>query len=256
VIDVGAIPAAVRSVAQARNRLDLWTDFLDLQDSRTVAEIGVFRGAFAEHVLDRCPGIEVYYMIDPWRHLDGWNKPANRDDQTFERFFEEAMSRTREHEDRRTVLRGTTMEVIDQIPDGSLDFAYVDGDHTLRGITLDLLAVFPKIRVGGWLGGDDFSRTIWQHGTDYEPTLVFPYAVHFAEAMRVPIYGLPHRQFLIEKSSDEGFRFDDLTGRYGDRGLLTQMSARRAPRPDGRATPARSRRVRALAKRAVGRLRA
>ena len=29
------------------------------------------------------------------------------------------------------------------MPDGSLDFAYVDGDHTLRGITIDLVAFHP-----------------------------------------------------------------------------------------------------------------
>ena len=33
------------------------------------------------------------------------------------------------------MLRGTTTEVIDRVPDRSVDFAYIDGDHTLRGIT-------------------------------------------------------------------------------------------------------------------------
>jgi hypothetical protein len=45
---------------------------------------------------------------------------------------------------KRVVLRGRTKEVIDDIPDNSLDFAYIDGDHTLRGITVDLIKVFPR----------------------------------------------------------------------------------------------------------------
>ena len=99
-------------------------------------------------------------MIDPWRHLDDWNKPANRDDGTFERIFAEAMERTREHERRRVVLRGRTTAVIDQIRDGSVDFAYVDGDHTLRGITIDLARVHQKVRRGDWIAGDDFAPSI------------------------------------------------------------------------------------------------
>jgi len=180
-------------------------------------------------MLDDCPAIETYYMVDPWRNLEDWNKPANTSDDAFERFFREAMDRTSAHEGKRVVLRGTTTEVIDQVPDGSLDFTYVDGDHTLRGITIDLIRTFPKVRQGGWIGGDDFTPSIWQHGDPYEPTLVFPLAVHFAEAVGARIYALPHRQFLIEKTADGDHAFTDLTGRYGDTGLRRQMAAPAAP---------------------------
>lgn len=107
------------------------------------------------------------------------------------------------------------MDVIDEIPDQSLDLCYVDGDHTLRGITIDLVRAFQKVRLGGWIGGDDFSSTIWQHSTAYEPTLVFPFAVHFAEAVGAEIYALPHSQFLMHCTS-AGFSFSDLTTEYGD----------------------------------------
>jgi hypothetical protein len=230
----------VRSIAaEAATRLDLWAAFVGRIGARKVAEIGVYRGAFAAHMLDSCPDVSTYYMIDPWRHLDDWNKPANRDDPTFERLFEQAMRSTQAHQQRRVVLRGRTTEVIDEIPDGSLDFAYVDGDHTLRGITVDLVRVYPKVRTGGFIGGDDFSRSIWQHGAQFEPTLVFPFAVHFAEAVGSRIYGLPHGQFLIEKGAAQGFEFVDLTGKDSKLDLLSQMGARRAPQ----ATPTRVRRA-------------
>jgi hypothetical protein len=238
--------ALVQAVAtEAETRLELWASLLDRIGARTVAEIGVYRGAFAAHLLANCPSVDAYYMVDPWRHLDDWNKPANRDDAAFERIFEQAMDSTRAHEARRVVLRGRTTEVIDEIPDGSLDFAYVDGDHTLRGITVDLLRVYPKVRDGGFIGGDDFSRSIWQHGEQFEPTLVFPFAVHFAEAVGSRIYGLPYGQFLIEKRADLDFEFVDLTGKYSKLDLLSQLTSRRAPQ----AGPT-------LAKRALRRLRA
>ena len=217
--------------AAAANRLELWTRFAREAEARQVAEIGVYRGRFAARMLGDCPAIETYYMVDPWRNLEDWNKPANTSDDEFERIFREAMERTGAHEDKRVVLRGTTTEVIDHLPDGSVDFAYIDGDHTLRGITIDLIRIFPKVRAGGWIGGDDFTPSIWQHADEYEPTLVFPLAVHFAEAVGARIYGLPHKQFLIEKTGDGDHAFTDLTGRYGDTGLRRQLVRRRALGP-------------------------
>jgi hypothetical protein len=238
-------------MGDARNRLDLWTAILNRLGPRTMAEIGVYRGDFAAHVLDTCPTLDRYYMIDPWRHLDDWNKPANRADDTFQQFLDETLDKTGTHASKRVVLRGRTSEVIAEIPDGSLDFVYVDGDHTLRGITVDLVSVYPKVREGGWIGGDDFSRSIWQHGPGFEPTLVFPYAVYFAEAVGVRIYGLSHAQFLLEKRRNVGFEFVDLTGRYGRVDLLAQM------RPPQAASggPARSSDRRARARRLLRRLR-
>ena len=211
------------------SRMEFWARFVNETHCAAVAEIGVYRGDFAARLLAGCSGISAYYMVDPWRHLVGWNKPANKPDDVFERYFRETIDKTSAWADKRIVLRGTTAEVIDRVPDGALDLAYVDGDHTLRGITVDLLRVFPKVRPGGWIGGDDFSPSIWQHAETYEPTLVCPFAVYFAEAVGSPIYALPRKQFLIEKT-ESGFEFLDLTGRYGTLDLRGQL--KRTPTPE------------------------
>lgn len=39
--------------------------------------------------------------------------------------------------------------------DGSLDFIWIDGDHSFPGVTEDIYAWYPKLRLGGWMGGDD-----------------------------------------------------------------------------------------------------
>jgi methyltransferase family protein len=197
------------------SRIALWTKVIEERRVKTVAEVGVSRGVFAEALLSRCSGVTTYYLIDPWRHLENWNKPANKDDGAFDEYFDEALNRTAPWKDKRVVLRGCTTEVIDSIPDGSLDLAYVDGDHTLHGISIDLIRAWPKVRPGGLLGGDDFTPTIWQHRKNFEPTLVFPFAVYFAEAMGAPIAALPNNQFLIHKV-DEGFAFHDPLGEYED----------------------------------------
>lgn len=225
-------PALRDLCANSASRFQLWVEFLRAIRVESMAEIGVYRGRFAAEMLAACSSIHRYYMIDPWRHLDDWNKPANTDDDRFAAYLAETQANTEFAGNKRIILRGTTTEVVDQIPDDSLDFVYVDGDHTLRGIAIDLINVYPKVRAGGWIGGDDFTHTVWQHGDRFEPTLVFPFAVHFAEAVGARIFGLPHQQFLICKPAEArtGFEFVDLTASYPDTTLQGQFRLRRVVR--------------------------
>jgi len=208
-----------RLIVGSPSRFDLWVRLLRTRPLECAAEIGVWKGDFAKVILSNFSHITKYYMIDPWAHLPDWNKPFNVDDRSFEDVYAEALLKTDFAANRRVVLRGRSSAVIDEIPDESLDFAYIDGDHTLRGITVDLMRVFPKIRDGGLIGGDDFVNKPWQHGAAYEPTLVCPFAVYFAEAMRLSFLALPHKQFLIQKAADAGFSFVDLVGTYSDLSL-------------------------------------
>ncbi|CAN7659842.1 class I SAM-dependent methyltransferase [Rhizobium sp. LjRoot258] len=203
-------------LSECNSRFDLWIRLLDLHKARNMAEIGVWKGDFAERILRECSQVEQYYMIDPWASLPDWNKPFNVAPAMFDEIYQEMLAKTDFASERRTILRGRTKDVVNDIPDGSLDFAYIDGDHTLRGITIDLIKILPKIREGGIIGGDDFTTTPWQHDTRYEPTLVCPYSVYFSEAMDLPIIALPHNQFLIKKERGANFSFLDVTGDYTD----------------------------------------
>jgi hypothetical protein len=219
--------AAVENVAaSAKSRLDMWIRLIDLAHIKQMAEVGVWKGEFAEAALRACPHVQTYYMIDPWRRLDQWNKLMNIDDRGFNEICDEALRRTEFAAKRRIVLRGTTLEVIGDIADASLDLVYIDGDHTLRSITIDLVASYVKVKVGRYLGGDDFCPTIWGHSLHFEPTLVFPFALNFAEAVGATIYCLPFNQFMLRKpeSGQREFAIIDQTGEYGDTSLGSQLS--------------------------------
>lgn len=206
----------------AETRFDLWARFMDSRAVVNFAEVGVWKGEFAEFMLGRCPGLRRYYLVDSWRHLSDWNRPWNLDDRALQECYEETLRRTAFAADRTVLLRDTTLEAVKRIPDSSLDAAYIDGDHTLRGITIDLINILPKVRPGGWVFGDDFYPKV-SHHLRHEPILVFPFAVHFAEAMRLPIYALPFRQFLIH-NEPSGFVFHDASGEYRERELRRHLS--------------------------------
>ena len=203
-------------VSGSSSRFNLWSQVLNVTNAKTIVEIGVWKGDFAEKILLECKCIERYYMVDPWATLPDWNKPCNVETKVFDEVYTEAMSKTSFASDKIVVLRGRTKEVINKIPDESLDFAYIDGDHTLRGISIDLINLLPKIKNNGFIAGDDFTPNPWQHNVRYEPTLVCPFSIYFAEAMDLPIIALPFNQFLIQKKPNSSFSFIDHTGKYGD----------------------------------------
>ena len=57
---------------------------------------------------------------------------------------------------RRLILRGLSSEMIKQIPDDSLIFAYLDGDHSYEGCLADLKAIYSKVKSGGIIAGHDY----------------------------------------------------------------------------------------------------
>jgi hypothetical protein len=200
----------------ASDRIDLWQRILCSCRVGCMAEVGVWRGAYSSAMLRDCPGISTYYLIDPWRKLADWNKPLNVSPDKFNDAYSEAMAAVAFAGSRVVVLRGTTLEVSDQIPDGSLDAVYIDGDHTLRGITIDLIRLLPKLRPDGLLCGDDYVADPWHQGSGYEPTLVAPFASYFAEAFELPIVALPFNQFVIYNRPGK-FLFTNASGRNHSR---------------------------------------
>jgi len=190
------------TIKDSKDRRELWVNLIRKLDCRRLCEVGVWKGELTQYLLSYVPEIEKYTLIDPWRNLPNWNKPANKSDIEFDQIFDEAMGRVSPYENKIKVVRGTTKRASESIDDRSLDLVYIDGDHTLRGITIDLQSMLPKVKQGGFIGGDDFTKTIWQHGVKFSPTEVFPYAVYFAEAHNLRIYCLPFNQFLILNVAD------------------------------------------------------
>lgn len=190
------------AIKKSTNRGELWCAILAELQPKSVCEVGVWKGEFAATLLSGVVSIDEYIFVDPWKSLPNWNKPANVSDAEFENIRNEAFERTKEFSEKLRELRLPTKEAAAYINDSSLDFVYIDGDHTLRGITIDLHFMAQKIKKNGFIGGDDFTRNIWQHDEQYDPTEVHPYAIYFAEANDLTIFTLPFNQFLIAKLGD------------------------------------------------------
>lgn len=54
------------------------------------------------------------------------------------------------------MVKALSTEAANGIPDASLDWVYIDAEHTFKGIYSDLYTWYPKVREGGIISGHDY----------------------------------------------------------------------------------------------------
>jgi hypothetical protein len=135
---------------------ELLTMFREL-GFKTGAEIGIERGVFSEKICKSVPGVKLY-CIDPWQFYPGYREHVSQDQ--LDGFYEETKEKLKPYGC--IVIKGFSEEVHKDIPDGSLDFVYIDGNHDFLHTTQDLFYWTPKVRAEGIVSGHDFKRT--RHG--------------------------------------------------------------------------------------------
>jgi hypothetical protein len=56
------------------------------------------------------------------------------------------------------VQRARSVDAAASFPDESLDWVYLDGDHSYEGVKHDLDAYFRTVKAGGFIAGDDYGQ--------------------------------------------------------------------------------------------------
>lgn len=123
------------------------------------AEIGVNRGALSSRLLVR-PDMRLT-MVDSWgEYLPSYGPSgdwfATVDQTERDNDKEAARILTQWAEERRTIIQGDSADSASQIEDGSLDFAFIDADHSYEGCKRDIDAWASKVKAGGLLCGHDY----------------------------------------------------------------------------------------------------
>jgi hypothetical protein len=117
-------------------------------------EVGVLFGGYSAIILSQWRGHLL--CVDPWvnqpkeTYHDGMNLL------NMEEVYQQAV-RNLGHLHRATVVRKFSLDAAAEIPDGSLDFVYLDGNHALPAIRADIAAWWPKVKIGGLFAGHDFN---------------------------------------------------------------------------------------------------
>lgn len=118
--------------------------FLDLAKERqwTIgAELGLGTGALFVRLLSELP--DLYLIgVDHFARPDRLLKLTNI---------------ARDFPGRCIVHRAKTADAAALVPDNSLDFVFVDAGHKYGCVRSDLRAWWPKVKLGGWFGGHDYT---------------------------------------------------------------------------------------------------
>ncbi len=125
-------------------------------DLRVGVELGVAAGRHSEYILYRT-GVRRLYSIDRWQHVDGYNDAMNLPQNEHDELYEYVSQKLSKFGDRSVVVRQDTTTASDLFENESLDFVYVDADHSYEGCKRDLLAWIPKIKKGGFITGHDLN---------------------------------------------------------------------------------------------------
>ncbi len=129
---------------------------LEKEGFKIGAELGVQSGAYAAETLQLWKSCEKYYLIDVWKHQVNYKEGANVPDDQQEKVYQSALTRTEPFKNKIVVLRMLTSEAVAHIPDGTLDYVYIDARHDYCGVHEDIMNYWPKVRSGGIVAGHDF----------------------------------------------------------------------------------------------------
>lgn len=116
------------------------------------AEIGVWKGVYAEALCRANPALRLT-CVDPWQHYADYTE-ADKTQAHLDAAYEEALRRLGPLGC--TVMRMTSEDAAALVPDGSLDFVYIDSNHAYGYVLQDLTLWTPKVRSGGIVAGHDY----------------------------------------------------------------------------------------------------
>lgn len=118
-------------------------------------EIGVAEGWYSRKIME-LGLINKLYGVDPYIPHQGYR------DYTRETTYNKLFTRAHERLDKYPnyeFIREFSTDVAKRFADNSLDFVYIDGDHSYKAVTEDIKAWLPKLKLGGILAGDDYMNS-------------------------------------------------------------------------------------------------
>lgn len=145
-----------------KRRYDILIEWVKKYQWRCGAELGVFKGDTFLRLLAKCPnliliGVDIW-IPQPEQDADRMNGGRSYKQYDLTAFERNVRFRANDFGKRAVIIKKTTVDAANDIEDGSLDFVFIDADHTAAGVRRDILAWRSKIRKGGVLSGHDYNQ--------------------------------------------------------------------------------------------------
>ena len=123
------------------------------------AELGVCDGDLSQTILEQVIPYRLY-LVDAWRYLDlGYNDKLMVNDKRQEDRYRRVVRRFFNSQQVR-IIRSLTDAVGEIFDRESLDWVYVDADHSYQGCLRDLTVCDPVVKPTGYILGHDYDNKL------------------------------------------------------------------------------------------------
>ena len=130
----------------------LYSIGLSMPDRAVVVEVGSWKGrstvAIAEGVAGKNPRLVS---------VDTFSGDAAIGDHDPEEILAE-FRRNTAHVGFLETIVSTSVDAVASVPDGSLDWVFIDADHAYKAVRTDVISWAPKLKPGGLMSGHDYGR--------------------------------------------------------------------------------------------------
>lgn len=176
----------------AKTREELPEYLMEIGLGGFAVEIGVQKGKFSQILLKGVPSFKRLYMVDAWRKIpSSYNDIANVGPYGHLQAMMQAYLHIYDFAQRAVMIRETSLEASELFPDGSLDFVYLDADHSYEGVKADLAAWAKKVRKGGVIAGHDFVNGLMKDGWPADFGVKAAVEEFFGEKSKIKVTGEP-----------------------------------------------------------------
>ena len=123
---------------------------------KTMIEIGVQSGLFADELLSNWPSFEQYFGVDPWIQQKNYVDWANVDNNEQEKKYQETINRLNKYGNKIQLIREFSTNAAAKFKNNSIDFIYIDARHDYCGVYEDLTSYYSKLKCNGIFAGHDY----------------------------------------------------------------------------------------------------
>ncbi len=116
-------------------------------------EVGVHGAENAENILKELD-IKKLYLVDPYIPYEQCGKPVAKFNPTVVK--NDSFELLEEWKDKIVWIYKTSEEACKDVPDNSLDFVYIDGNHQYESVIEDINFWESKVKDGGLIAGHDY----------------------------------------------------------------------------------------------------
>ena len=136
-------------VTQMKNRLELAELFRD-RGFKIGVEVGVYQGNYSLVLAQTIPDLTLY-SVDPWVFHDRY-KGSGETITNAHRLSKEKLEPLGVN-----IVQKFSMEAVKDFEPRSIDFVYIDGDHTFDSVMQDIIEWGRRVKKSGIISGHDYT---------------------------------------------------------------------------------------------------